>query len=108
MARAIARRYAEEAELDSFEPLDMPKYRATTKGVVFNNLHEALLIGDKDRAFTIVKNYVGEADDPAKKAARLAALQSSVQGRRPITVSGVERNTERAQVPELGEEECAD
>ena len=95
MARAIARRYAEEAELDSFEPLDMPKYRATTKGVVFNNLHEALLIGDKDRARTIVKNYVGEADDPAKKVTRLAALKSSVQGRRPITVSGVERDTER-------------
>ena len=62
---------------------------------MFNNLHEALLIGDKDRAFTIVKNYVGEAEGRAKKATRLAALKSSVGGRRPITVSGVEKDTER-------------
>lgn len=62
----------------------------TPRTPLYNELQDALLLGDVARAEKIKAEILAEAKSPAEKAQALTGMQGSVRNRRPLKVGGAE------------------
>jgi hypothetical protein len=62
----------------------------TPRTPAYNDLQDALLLGDAARAQTIKNQILADAKSPSEKAQALAGMQGSVRNRRPLKVGGAE------------------
>ena len=86
--RKAAERYAEEQRLDRNRP--GIGFSRTPDTPMFNELNEALLTGDSEKALAIKDDFIAGGKTFKEKQRRLRSLESSIRARAPMKLGGLE------------------
>ena len=92
--RALAQRFAKEHGLDRFDPLQRPQFAKHSRSELYDQVNDALLIGDDGAARRAIKKYITGMTAKERKTV-VSGLKASIRMRQPVTVSGVQRKDVR-------------
>ena len=92
--RSLAQRFAKEHKLDRFDPLQRPQFAKHSRSELYDQVNDALLIGDDDGARRTIKKYIMGMTAQERKVV-VSGLKASIRMRQPVTVSGVQKKDVR-------------
>ena len=92
--RNAARRFADEYELDEERSMNFIMDAKNPNSYLYDSIHDALLVGDFERARELRKEAIEKAS-PKDRKRKLLAIKTSVRNRQPLKVGGVENEKVR-------------
>ena len=92
--RNAARRFADEYELDEERSMNFIMDAKNPNSYLYDSIHDALLVGDFERARELRKEAIEKAS-PKDRKKKLLAIKTSVRNRQPLKVGGVENEKVR-------------
>ena len=92
--RNAARRFADENELDEERSMNFIMDAKNPNSYLYDSIHDALLVGDFERARELRKEAIEKAK-PKDRKRKLLAIKTSVRNRQPLKVGGVENEKVR-------------
>ena len=92
--RNAARRFADEYELDEERSMNFIMDAKNPNSYLYDSIHDALLVGDFERARELRKEAIEKAK-PKDRKRKLLAIKTSVRNRQPLKVGGVENEKVR-------------